>query len=453
MKRSLGFAVSIVLILICACAFSWGAIPQATAQKQAPQAETVAPAESLVTPTPQGYELPPEKRAQAVAYSHLRYTLYFVGVAFALLIYLLLWRGGFTVLFRNWARRVSRRHVLQCLVFAPLFFLVVKLLEFPFDLYSDFVVEHTFGLSSQSLASWAADWGKSLFLLMIVGTVLVEIFYALVRRSPRRWWLYFWAATIPLTLFLMFIEPYVVEPLFYKFTPLESSHPVLVTQIEKMLGRAGLDIPRSRILEMNASSKTKTINAYVSGLGGSKRVVVWDNTLKKLTNDETLLVLGHETGHYVLHHVLKEFVLIQLVALALIALGFIAIKRLLVRYGTRSGLEGEGDLASLPVMLLVLTALSFFASPAVNGISRHYEHQADQFALEVTHGVVQNPNATDARAFQILGEQDLADPDPTPFIVFWLYSHPPLNQRIRFALSYRPWAEGKPLKFVHAGKS
>jgi Zn-dependent protease with chaperone function len=453
MKICLWLTACLALILICFDAVGWGAAPRSAPQTQEPRAENVAPAESQLPPPPEEYNLSPQKRAEAVAYSNIRYALYFAGVALALLVYFLLWRGRIAVAFRNWARRLSHRHFLQCLVFVPLFFVTVKLLEFPFDFYSDYVIERRFGLSSQGFGSWAGDWGKSLALLVIVGAFLVWIFYAVVRRSPRRWWLYFWAVTIPVTLFLMFIEPFVVEPLFFKFTPLQASYPALVTQIETMLDRARLDIPRSRILEMNASSKTKTINAYVSGLGGSKRVVVWDNTLRKLKDDETLLVLGHETGHYVLHHIIKEFVLIELIALGLIALGFRAIKRLIGRFGDRTGVEDEGDLASLPVMLMVLVALSFFASPAVNAVSRHYEHQADQFALEVTYGVVQDPNAAEAQAFQILGEQDLADPDPSPFIVFWLYSHPPLDQRIRFARSYRPWVEGKPLHFVRPGKS
>jgi Zn-dependent protease with chaperone function len=453
MKTCLRFTAFFLLVLICFGAVGWGAASPLASQGKEAKAENVAPAESHRPPPPQRYEPPPRIRTEAIAYSHTQYALYFGGVALALLIYFLLWRGMIVVAFRDWARRLSHRHLLQCLVFVPLFFVAVKLLEFPFDYYSDFVVEHRFALSSQGFASWAADWGKNLALLIIVGTFLVWIFYAVVRRSPRHWWFYFWAVTIPVSLFMMFIEPFVVEPLFFKFTPLQASRPALVTQIEKMLDHAGLDIPRSRILEMNASSKTKTINAYVSGLGGSKRVVVWDNTLNKLTDDETLLVLGHETGHYVLHHIIKEFVLIELIALAFIALGFAAVKRLIARWGERTGIEGEGDLASLPVMLLVLTTLSFFASPAVNAVSRHYEHQADQFALEVTYGVVPDPNAAEARAFEILGEQDLADPDPNAFIVFWLYSHPPLDQRIRFAMSYRPWAEGRPLQFVHPGKS
>ena len=99
-------------------------------------------------------------------------------------------------------------------------------------------------------------------------------------------------------------------------------------------------------------------------------------------------------------------------------------------------------------MLLVLTVLVFVASPALNGISRHYEHQADQFGLEVAYGIVADPNTADVQSFQVLGEEDLEDPDPNPFIRFWLYTHPPLEERIRFAASYRPWAEGQPLKFV-----
>jgi Zn-dependent protease with chaperone function len=110
--------------------------------------------------------------------------------------------------------------------------------------------------------------------------------------------------------------------------------------------------------------------------------------------------------------------------------------------------EGAGDLASLPIVLLVLTVLVFVASPALNGISRHYEQQADQFGLEVAYGIVADPNTADVQSFQISGEEDLEDPDPNPFVRFWLYTHPPLEERIRFAASYRPWADGKPFEFM-----
>jgi len=254
----------------------------------------------------------------------------------------------------------------------------------------------------------------------------------------------------------------VVEPLFYRFTPLEKTQPALTDRIEKMLGHAGLTIARSRIYEMNASAKTRLVNAYVSGLGSSKRVVVWDTTLQKLNSDETLLVLGHEAGHYVLHHIPKEFALDETLFLLLFYVGFVVLNRIVGReVGARHGVpvparrgvpvrgvEGVGDLASLPIVLLVLTVLVFVASPALNGISRHYEHQADQFGLEVAYGIVADPNTADVQSFQTLGEEDLEDPDPNPFVRFWLYTHPPLEERIRFAASYRPWAEGKPFEFV-----
>jgi Zn-dependent protease with chaperone function len=453
MKICLRLAVFLLLAAGCSQCVAWGAGPSQATKSSTSQAESSATPPTVQAPTvPQGYELSPQKEAEALAYSRTQYVLYFSGVFLVLLIYFLLWRVKIAVVFRNWARRVSSRHAVQCFVFAPLFFVTVRLLLFPFVYYADFVIDHRFGLMTQGFGSWMADWGKSLALFLIAGTLLVSVFYWVVRRSPRRWWFYFWMVTIPITLFVIFIEPFVVEPLFYRFTPLDATQPALVRRIEEMLHRADLKIPRRRILEMNASSKTNTLNAYVSGLGTSKRVVVWDTTLKEMTDDETLLVLGHETGHYVLDHVVKEFVLIELVVLGLIALGFVAVRKLIKRYGGRTGIEGEGDLASLPVMLLMLTLLTFFSSPLANGISRHYEHQADQFALEVTHGVVPDPNAAEAKAFQILGEQDLADPDPNPFIVFWLYSHPPLGRRIQFALSYKPWAEGKPLQFVHPVK-
>lgn len=396
----------------------------------------------------------PEKRAKAIAYSRAQYLLYFAGMALSLAIYGFFWRIRFAVLLRGWVRWVSARRFVQCFLFAPLFLAAVRILEFPLDYYRGFTLEHRYGLSTQRFWSWMADWAKDLGLTAVAGIILVWVFYWLVRRSPRRWWLYFWLASIPITLAFILIEPYVVEPLFYRFTPLAKTQPALTDRIEKMLGHAGLTIPRSRIYEMNASAKTRLVNAYVSGLGSSKRVVVWDTTLEKLNSDETLLVLGHEAGHYVLHHIPKEFALDETLFLVLSYVGFVVLNRIVGRVvGARHGvplpgLEGVGDLASLPIVLLVLTVLVFVASPALNGISRHYEHQADQFGLEVAYGIVADPNTADVHSFQISGEEDLEDPDPNPFVRFWLYTHPPLEERIRFAASYRPWAEGKPLEFV-----
>jgi Zn-dependent protease with chaperone function len=130
--------------------------------------------------------------------------------------------------------------------------------------------------------------------------------------------------------------------------------------------------------------------------------------------------------------------------------GFKLVEQMVKRLCPRTGLEGVGDLAALPVLLLVLTLLSFLSNPIYCGFSRQVEHQADQFGLEVAHGIVPDPNAAEARSLQVLGERDLEEPDPPAFIKFWLYTHPPLDERIRFARSYHPWTEGKPLELVHA---
>ncbi len=445
MKRGLLLVAVALLTGLCTAREAPSAVPPLIAEQSPTAQQAASPqSQSAQQPIPR-YTLTPEQRARAISYSRAQYVLYFLGVLVSIGIYLLIWRARVGVLFRDWARRASRRHITQCLVFVPLFLVVVSVLNFPIDYYSGFVLERRFGLSTESLGFWLGDWGKTFAIAVIIGIILAWLFYWIVRRSPRRWWLYFWLISIPLTLALMLMEPYVVEPLYYKFTPLAKTHPALTERVEEMVKRAGLNIPTSRIYEMNASSKTNTLNAYVSGLGASKRVVIWNTTLKKMDQDEVLLVLGHEMGHYVLDHIPKEFALDEMVALGFFFLGFVAVNRILGRSGERTGVEGVGDLASLPLVLIVLTVLMFLASPIVNGISRHYEHQADEFGLQVAYGVVPDPNAADVRAFQILGEEDLADPAPSPFIKFWLYSHPPLDQRIQFAATYKPWAEGKPL--------
>jgi len=441
-----------------------------------PQSNTATEQAPPAAPRTQAhYVLTPERRAQAIAYSRTQYLLYFVAIALSLAIYFLLWRSGFALVLRDWVGHVSARRSLQCACFVPLFLAAARILEFPLDYYWGFVLEHRYNLSTQSLGSWLADWAKDLGLTAVAGILLAWVFYWLVRRSPRRWWLYFWFASIPLTLAVILVEPYVVEPLFYKFTPLEKTEPALTVRIEEMLAHAGLAIPRSRLFQMDASAKTLIVNAYVSGWGASKRLVVWDTTLHKLNSEQTLLVVGHEAGHYVLHHIPKEVAWDEMIFLVLLYVGFRLVNWIIARSGDQgrgveesrvenflaprlstldssTPFEGVADLAALPMVLLVLTLLVFFATPALDGVSRRFEHQADQFGLEVAYGVVPDPNTADVQSFQIMAEEDLEDPDPSPFIRFWLYTHPSTDERIRFAASYKPWAEGKPMEFVRADR-
>ena len=278
--------------------------------------------------------------------------------------------------------------------------------------------------------------------------MLAWILYGVIRRSARRWWFYFWLASVPIVVFLQFLAPVVITPLFYKFEPLAAKQPALVAEIEKVTARGGLAIPRDRMFEMKASEKLNSVNAYVAGIGASKRVVVWDTTSQKMTISQTLFAFGHEMGHYVLGHVFLLIVAQCLLLLIFLYAGFHAMERMILRAGKRWNISGVDDWASLPLLLLVITVLSFAMEPALNSFSRMLEHNADVYGLELIHGIVPDAPQAAAQAFQILGEVSLSDPDPSAFIKFWLYDHPSVAERVRFAAEYNPWAAGTPPKYV-----
>ncbi|MGH9611937.1 MAG: M48 family metalloprotease, partial [Bryobacteraceae bacterium] len=253
-----------------------------------------------------------------------------------------------------------------------------------------------------------------------------------------RWWFYAWCVAIPLTVLLVYVEPFVIEPLFNRFEPLGVQYPQLATQIEEILARAHVRIPRDHLFVMKASEKTNELNAYVSGFGSSKRVVLYDTIIAKEPGPPLLTTIGHELGHYVLNHIAKGIGF----GLVMTFFGFLA-AHLLLRWSVPIGAWG-----TVPLLLLLFTVGSFLGDPIANAFSRHLEHEADRYALEVTHGIVPDAGKAAAVAFQIEGETDLEDPSPGPFVKFWLYSHPPIADRLRFALDYDPWREGQKPKYV-----
>jgi Zn-dependent protease with chaperone function len=215
-----------------------------------------------------------------------------------------------------------------------------------------------------------------------------------------------------------------------------------------MVQRAGEDIPPERMFWMGAGEKTTGLNAYVTGLGSSKRIVVWDNTIAKMTTPQIVFVAGHETGHYVLQHIPKGLTFFAVLLLIFFYLGYRSVGWVLARWGGAWGIRGLDDWASLPVLMLLLSVFLFLSNPIGSAVSRHFEHQADQYGLEVTHGLTPDSGQVAAQAFQVLGEIDLADPDPNPLQVFLFYDHPTIPDRVRFSLTYDPWASGGHGEFV-----
>jgi Zn-dependent protease with chaperone function len=300
----------------------------------------------------------------------------------------------------------------------------------------------------QSWGSWLADNAKSEAITIVLGALLAWIAFIFLQRNPRRWWIGMWCIAVPLMIAGAFLEPLVIEPMFYDFQPLAASHPELTRKIEEVASRAGVEIPPDRIYEMLASRKLNELNAYVTGIGASKRVVMWDTLLAKMTDDEALYVFGHELGHYVLGHVWKG---LAIGAIAL-AFGLWLLARLLdlcvARWGTSFGIRSLADWPALALLWLLASLLVFVSTPLTSAVSRYMEHQADQFGLEVIHGVVPDAAQVAAHADQTLGGVDLEEPEPSSLAVFWFYDHPPIAERIDFSLHYDPWSQGNAPEFI-----
>jgi Zn-dependent protease with chaperone function len=413
---------------------------------QSPEPARNPPVTEAKTETEQ-YTLSHERYEKAVAYSRAGYTLYFVWIGLGLVIAWLFLRLGVAAKIRDFAEVTTENRFLQGLIFIPIFVLAAEVLELPILLYW-----HSLSLryqqSVQGWGSWLTDWVKEELLSVGGALVLGSILFWLIRRSPRHWWVQFWAIALVIVFFLFFVSPWIIDPLFNEYEPLEATHPELVSSIEKVTQRAGLSIPRDHMFLMKASKKNNQINAYVTGVGASKRVVVWDNTIKKTTMNETLFVFGHEAGHYVLGHVRNGFLFFAVAFFVAMYACFWTMHFLLGKWGAGWKIYGPQDLACLAVFLLIFRTFAFAGTPVESAFSRMQEHNADVFGLEVIHGIVPNSSEVAAHAFQVLGQEDLSDPNPPPFITFWLYSHPPLAERLVFAHTYDPWSKGESPRYV-----
>ncbi len=447
-RRSTLIVVAAIAVLFAVALATPAGADSEPAAASAQSSASAAP-DSAATPAQAavGYRLTKEQYAKAVAYSRAGYRLYFIGVVYNVLLLFAILYSRFVARLRDLAERASRVLFVQVAIVMSVLTIVLAILQLPLWTYSHWLALR-YDQSVQGWLSWLWDVVKGQLISIILSSVMVFGLYAIMRRSPRRWWLYFWLVSLPITIFVAVIAPIFIAPLFNKFEPLNDKQPALVAQIEKVVVRGGLMIPPSRMFEMKASEKTRVVNAYVTGFGPSQRVVVFDNAIAKMTPDEILFVFGHEMGHYVLRHILKEIGFQSLIFLAGLYCAYLWIAREVRVRGPRWGIRSVDDLASIPALMLFAAMAGFLTTPLVNGYSRHCEHQADIFGLEVTHSIVPDSPEVASQAFQILGEVDLADPAPGPFIKFWLYNHPPLDDRIRFAHSYDPWKSGAAPEFI-----
>jgi STE24 endopeptidase len=321
--------------------------------------------------------LSPEQRAQSDAYFEGGYWLKFWSLLYGLGVAAILLWTGLSRRMRDLAERISRQPWLSVAIYGALFIIASFLLDLPRSIYEEFVREHQYGLSNLSFPGWLREALINLALSLVIGSVVLSIVYAGLRRAGRRWWLWATGFAFVFTLFLDLVYPIFIAPLFNDYKALPEGP---VREAILSLARAN-EIPTDHLEWFDASKQTKRISANVSGLGAVARINLNDNLLDKTSLPEIKAVLGHEMGHYVLNHPFKlevYFTLLYGIAFAVVA---IALERALARWGPALDLRNRADPAGLPLLVAIFSIAWFVLTPFTNNVVRSVEVEADAFGL------------------------------------------------------------------------
>lgn len=364
-----------------------------------------------------------EQVARHGAYRGPGYLAFALGLVVQVVALVVLARGPWARLVDGLEGRIGA-WPLRALVAGAAIALVLTLAALPLSFVRGYVVEHAWGLSTQEAPGWLADQLKGAAIGAVTSAIAATVFFAVVRWQPRTWWVWGWAAFTALTAVMFFLWPVVVAPLFNRFTPLEDGP--LRDRFLALAGEAG--VPVDEVLVADASRRTTAENAYVAGLGSTKRLVLYDTLLADDRVDQTAFVVAHELGHQAESHVLKN--------LGLSAIGLGAAFAFLGWLGSREGFwewtgaSGPTDVRAIPLLALLSIALTIVAMPLEAALSRRFEREADRFAI----GLTDDPDAA-VSAFRRLALSNLADLDPPAVAVAAFYSHPPIPDRIDAVLA------------------
>ena len=359
-------------------------------------------------------------------YSKIRHIIFFLLTPFDWVLFLTILAVGFSVRFRNWSESVTKISLFQKGIYVFWLSLFTFIIMFPID-YISYQLSKSYGIATSTFAIWMKDQFIDFWLDYLFMALLAFVVYALIKKYNKRWWIYAWVISVPFTVFLMFVQPVIIDPLYNDFYSLKDKE--LEEKILNLASKA--DIPAEHVYEVNMSEKTNALNAYVTGIGSNSRIVLWDTTLNELNDNEVLFVMAHEMAHYVKKHIymgMATYLLISFIGL------FIASKILewaVKRFGQRLSIKGINDIASLPLLLLIISMLTFIQSPISNAFSRSLEHSADEYAVEMT-----NDKTAAISGFQKLTIAGLSEVNP-PAIVKWLrYGHPTMLERLNFLENY-----------------
>ncbi len=359
-------------------------------------------------------------------YRHTKYLVFFLrsAVTIAFLALVVKFRG-MEWLAGHLGAVLPERTWITAGIYATLLTVALAFVVLPLSLYSGYFHEHSFGLSTRDLAGWFGDLGKHTLLQVLLAFILFAVFYRIMQGFPTWWWLVSAGCFTVFLIFMTAVSPLVIAPLFHKFTPVEDER--LREEIVELADRAGLRV--ENVLEMNASTRTRKLNAYFTGIGNTKRVVLYDNLVEKGSLEEVRVVLAHELGHWKRNHLWK--------GIGLAALGTVVVL-LVIRMVLTGSFAGDLGIrpfhhpAGVPLVMLIILGLGYLSMPIQNAISRHFERQADMDSLVLT-----DDPGTFIRVEEKIGKTNLNDVDPHPVIEWVLFTHPPTIDRIRMAEDYR----------------
>jgi len=372
---------------------------------------------------PDGFEghIDEELLRKTMAYSVENSRFGYITSIFSNILLIVFIFGGLLNLYNSWIVSFNWPFILSSILFFLFLSYINTILTIPFDLYETFKIENKYGFNTQTPKLWVLDFIKSLILSTIIFGILGTGIFWLIQSSPNWWWLFAWGFVFIFSLFMMYISPYVIEPLFNKYEPVKVEG--LEHKIKNLMQKAGIKV--SRVFQMDASKRSKHTNAYFSGIGKTKRIVLFDTLIEKMNQNEILAVLAHEAGHWKKKHILKSIILFEITSLISFYITFLILKNEMI-YNIFEIQE-----ATLPAGLIVISFLAgivtFPFSPAGSFLSRRREKQADQFACEL----VGNSDGLVSSLIK-LSKDNLANLHPHPWFAAFYYSHPPIVSRIKY---------------------
>ncbi len=365
-----------------------------------------------------------ERQRKAKEYSRISRRLMLVDLGLGG-VYVISWLvTGWSLALKNALEQWTQNEWLLVAGFAAVFGLGYMLISLPLSYYEGFVLPHRYELSNQTRQGWISDQIKGLILSVLLGGIMLEVIYAVLRLYPDTWWL--WASVILLVfnVILANLGPVLIFPIFYKFVPLGEEYADLAERLVRLAEQANTRV--RGVYQFDMSRRTKAANAALTGLGNTRRIILGDTLLKEFTFDEIETVLAHELGH----HVHKDIPVGMLIS-SVLTLGGLYLASIGLKWGVSYfGFESVSDIAGLPLFVLVMGLYGLITMPLGNAYSRWRERRADEYALQATR-----KGGAYASALTRLANQNLADADPEPWVEFLLYSHPALGKRIAMAES------------------